>query len=1017
MRKITVRNGSEAEKGRQKEYSLIVQMGDGDFTSTNRAGDLPKNKTAYTASIAEMNRHAEALDRYDDFSQLQILPKSYEKKSAKDKFGIARSETHVNDDVILKHQRLAVQRFLKELRGFGLLADIVGSGKTYEACAALSELAARGRINSLLLVVPEQVYSKWVFVLEMQFGLGEGVLYQSDATLNDRKLTAKDGYIARSADDNMGDILFNDDKGVLHPKRPMIVSAEDFAHWPQAMYDVLFDAIVVDEAHHLCAEEGEYSYAMYGLSRLMQVKKKANKTYCILCSATPHSGDIEHMFRLWYFIRCNGGIPSDFEEKDDSQRTRTYLEEREFYRTRVCHGASTVMEFMRKVSVEYTEREHLNPLLDYINARINDGEDGDRLLVTYAAELERLRNGHYTENGLSYNERFGVVQSFLQFGDPDVAEKINDYVAGEYHNGVLGSIMIRQANRVGKKRTVINYLFAPVKKIEKSMRLNYRGKDDGAVLDVAAMNGTDCVSQNMAAGDCVTFVDDKMSLYAYAYECEKVKSTKMRNAAYASLLLDGKNGVLPRLGMSDAVLGEGQHLGTLQFYEEQVKEMYGEDVLTRFVPTIFEDADIDAYKSAQLRNILDVNPDKRVLVFFDYDRRNTKLYAALEAELRKDKKLSGRKIIVGTESNKDAAVEEFNATDGAILLVEDAAFTEGVDMQTCNIIVNYQVPPDPIAMDQRIGRIFRLGQKNDIFIFSLADMRALEGYVLMYFARIGLLSSNSGDATIIAGCNNERSVTVQCKVCGKAAMYDEDEYNRKAEEDSPDLYCTNTELCKEGEGGHTRMNIIGTYDFKCDSCGEVLSRSEDGYKCRSTHGNTELDPHIMCNGGGMYDRDIYCHKICAISNCSRFMDGGQLEGRCKALEKYKKNPTVSEAVLSETCRTCPLNKTGSDCPEKCRLVRADGRNDATLIKPCSHCNESTCSPRPHVLEFAKDKWECKCPACGNGTMRPIRAHTFAEYVRSLWNYKFDKKEFCNRLKAEAGKVAYIKQILDSQTKS
>ena len=72
--------------------------------------------------------------------------------------------------------------FLKELRGFGLLADVVGSGKTFEACAILSELAVRGKMQSLLLVVPSQVYDSWINVLENLFGLGDGVLLQVKRT-------------------------------------------------------------------------------------------------------------------------------------------------------------------------------------------------------------------------------------------------------------------------------------------------------------------------------------------------------------------------------------------------------------------------------------------------------------------------------------------------------------------------------------------------------------------------------------------------------------------------------------------------------------------------------------------------------------------------------------------------------------------------------------------------------------------------------------------------------------------
>lgn len=64
------------------------------------------------------------------------------------------------------------------------------------------------------------------------------------------------------------------------------------------------------------------------LSLMMETKKKANMTYCLLLSATPHSGNLEHMFRLWYFIRCKGGNPGDFDEKDDKDRSADYNKEK-----------------------------------------------------------------------------------------------------------------------------------------------------------------------------------------------------------------------------------------------------------------------------------------------------------------------------------------------------------------------------------------------------------------------------------------------------------------------------------------------------------------------------------------------------------------------------------------------------------------------------------------------------------------------------------------------------------------
>ena len=117
----------------------------------------------------------------------------------------------------------------------------------------------------------------------------------------------------------------------MRPNRPIIVDVDIFSQWKYAE-KFLADVIVVDEAHHLSEEAGKYAGAMRLLSEMMQTKKKAEATYCLLLTATPHSGNLENMFRLWYFVRCKGGNPSDFDEKDDKDRTRQYREEKNYYK-------------------------------------------------------------------------------------------------------------------------------------------------------------------------------------------------------------------------------------------------------------------------------------------------------------------------------------------------------------------------------------------------------------------------------------------------------------------------------------------------------------------------------------------------------------------------------------------------------------------------------------------------------------------------------------------------------------
>ena len=293
-----------------KKFKIVFTAGAFD-KDVERSGMRGCQK--YTKHVAEMNKSAEALDRYDNFASLSLLPSDYAKAGGE--YGIPVKKFHTGRDRLLPHQTKATQAFLKELRGFGLLADVVGSGKTYEACAVLSELSAKGKINSMLLIVPSQVYNTWKEVLEMHFGLGKGALETLTSKFND-------------------DLFTRDDDGFIRPKRPLIVKTEDFVKWKEHDVDnVLFDVVVVDEAHNLCGEEGSSAKALKLLSILMATKKVAKKTYCLLLSATPHSGNLSEMFRLWYFIRCKGGNPEDFDEKDDLQRTDAYRKEKAYYKT------------------------------------------------------------------------------------------------------------------------------------------------------------------------------------------------------------------------------------------------------------------------------------------------------------------------------------------------------------------------------------------------------------------------------------------------------------------------------------------------------------------------------------------------------------------------------------------------------------------------------------------------------------------------------------------------------------
>ncbi len=81
-----------------------------------------------------------------------------------------------------------------------------------------------------------------------------------------------------------------------------------------------------------------------------------------------------------------------------------------------------------------------------------------------------------------------------------------------------------------------------------------------------------------------------------------------------------------------------------------------------------------------------------------------------------------------TREEKTKIIETFrNAAD---IMLSTETGCEGLNFQFCNNLINYDLPWNPMSVEQRIGRIDRIGQKKDMNIFSLATKDTMEEYVV-----------------------------------------------------------------------------------------------------------------------------------------------------------------------------------------------------------------------------------------------------------------------------------------------
>ena len=73
----------------------------------------------------------------------------------------------------------------------------------------------------------------------------------------------------------------------------------------------------------------------------------------------------------------------------------------------------------------------------------------------------------------------------------------------------------------------------------------------------------------------------------------------------------------------------------------------------------------------------------------------------------------------GQADMKAAVVEAFR-TDACILIGTEAA-AEGINLQFCSLLVNYDLPWNPQRIEQRIGRCHRYGQKCDVVVVNFVN--------------------------------------------------------------------------------------------------------------------------------------------------------------------------------------------------------------------------------------------------------------------------------------------------------
>lgn len=563
------------------------------------------------------------------------------------------------------HQRKTVNDIVACFPERFLLADEVGLGKTIEAGLTLRQLVLEGEAPRCLLLVPKSVVRQW-----------QEELYEKLA-LN---VPAYDGGI-------FTDYFGRQTSPASNPWEayPIVLASSQLAKRRDRQAEVLaagpFDLVIIDEAHH--ARRRDFREERFRPNRLLELLQGlSDRTRgLLLLTATPMQ---VHAVEVWDLLRLVG------------LGGRWGANEQVFLR------------FFRELRKNFDDVDWTF-VLRLVREELELGGPLDEL---FAEQME---------------DRLGLVESRrieeLAYSD-DVQNRIEQLTP-------LGREVLRE---LAKQHTPIRRLV-----FRSTRRLLRRYRDMGVLRESVPERDPVPVWVPMRDDERRLYdrIEEYISRFYARYESERrglgfvmtvyrrrltssftaIERSLERRLAY----LDGKAGA-SAFGLTD----EDREEQELDFdvdedlesidrraFEEEIR--YIEDFLYE-LRALAGDSKWERFQ-AELASLLSRRDS--AIVFTQYtdtmDDLREKLASVYGSEVACYSGRGGEVYRGGSwePTTKENVKNAFRERDVRILLCTEAA-SEGLNLQTCGVLVNYDMPWNPMRVEQRIGRIDRIGQIYDV---------------------------------------------------------------------------------------------------------------------------------------------------------------------------------------------------------------------------------------------------------------------------------------------------------------
>ncbi len=195
----------------------------------------------------------------------------------------------------------------------------------------------------------------------------------------------------------------------------------------------------------------------------------------------------------------------------------------------------------------------------------------------------------------------------------------------------------------------------------------------------------------------------------------------------------------------DVRMDPGKALGLVQKKRRVASSVYGfmnnSNDLDNGIDNFNTEPDAKFDKLVEIIEEAFLNGEYKIIVFALF--KNTIKYLALRLKSRGYDCLS----LHGDIKERDSILSEFRDNPQIKVLLSSEVGSEGLDMQFCSSMVNYDLPWNPMVVEQRIGRIDRFGQQSPIVNISniIVKNSIQEEIYARLLDRIGIFRNSIGD--------------------------------------------------------------------------------------------------------------------------------------------------------------------------------------------------------------------------------------------------------------------------------